>query len=273
VDPNGNTLVTAYVSIDSLSYGSGDGVVNLDGTFYVHNYDQENSISYDGELRLEIFDMDGNTYTPDSKVPVSGTLEENDEDARWWNVYASHSKNTNLHVECLSPTAWDQEPIEARTEYSMSASITLRVTGGHQDETWSTSYSSTFTHLPEDDEEEISGLGPTKDGETFSDDCTVNTDNERTSWESLLYTDAPYSSVYWYVKAPGDTSAFGTHVETDWGDGVEKRATMTTSFPEDVDDPNQPGDQTRVYYEITAYVYRGDQSVYWQSHQVDVYDD
>ena len=75
VDHDGTTLVTAFVSIDSLSYGSGDGVVDLDGTFYVHNYDEDNSISYDGELRLEIFDMDGNTYTLDSKTPVSGSVK------------------------------------------------------------------------------------------------------------------------------------------------------------------------------------------------------
>ena len=33
---------------------------------------------------------------------------------------------------------------------------------------------------------------------------------------------------------------------------------MTYTFPEDVDDPNQEGDQQGVYYEITAYVYRWD---------------
>ena len=54
VDPDGNTLVSAYVSIDSLSYNSGNGTVDLSGTFYVHNYDPKRDINYDGDLRLEI---------------------------------------------------------------------------------------------------------------------------------------------------------------------------------------------------------------------------
>ena len=83
-----------------------------------------------------------------------------------------------------------------------------------------------------------------------------------------MITDTPYSSVYWYVKAPGDTSSFGTHVETDHGNGVEKRATMTYSFPDDV---GGPGEES-AYYEITAYVYRWDQTVYWNSYKVWVHD-
>ena len=113
----------------------------------------------------------------------------------------------------------------------MSATITLRVTGNRQDETWSTSYSDTFTHHPEEDVDQLVGLGPTEDGETFSGDCIVNTDNERTSWESLLYTDTSYDAVYWYVKAPGDTSAFGSFMGADSGDGVTRKSTMTTRLP------------------------------------------
>ena len=47
---------------------------------------------------------------------------------------------------------------------------------------------------------------------------------------------------------------------------------MTTSFPDDVDDPNIEGREKRVYYEITAYVYRWDQSVYTTSYLVWVKD-
>ncbi|MYG00467.1 hypothetical protein F4212_15230 [Candidatus Poribacteria bacterium] len=272
VDHDGNTLVTAYVSIDSLDYNSGSGVVDLDGTFYVHNYNQKRSIAYSGELRLEIFDLEGNTYIPDSKEPVSGQLEKNDEDAKWWDVYYSTSKNTNLHAECLSATAFGQKPITAGDEYRASANIALRVTGFHQEETWETSYSTTFEHDPATAVEQLEGIGPTTDGETFSDDCTANNDRERSNWQSLVYTDAPYDAVYWYVKAPGDTSADGSYVGVDWGDGATRKATMTTTFPDDVDDPNKPGDQTRVYYEITAYIYRWDLSVYTKSYLVDVYD-
>lgn len=80
-----------------------------------------------------------------------------------------------------------------------------------------------------------------------------------------MITDTAYSSVYWYVKAPGDTSEHGTWVETDHGDGVVRNATMTYTFPDDV-----PG--TGASYEITAYVYRWDQSVYWDSYKVWVED-
>ena len=88
--------------------------------------------------------------------------------------------------------------------------------------------------------------------------------NSERDWQSLVITDALYSSVYWYVKAPGDTSSFGTQVETDIGDGVVNRATMTYSFPDDVGGPGAEG----ANYEITAYVYRWDQTVYWDSYTV-----
>lgn len=151
------------------------------------------------------------------------------------------------------------------------------MTGFRNSETWETSYSTfTFTHEPETIVEQLEGIGPTKDGETFSDDCKVNSrssdpeKDEWTTWQSLIYTDTPYYKVYWYKKGPGDTS--GSLMDIDYGDGVQRRATMTTGFPWDVDDPNIPGDENRVYYEITAYVYRWDLSVYTESYQVDVYD-
>lgn len=198
-----------------------------------------------------------NALTPDAKEPVSGSVEKYADP--WRDTSTSFSKSVNLHIDCLGGTE-----ITPGIELTMSASITLNATIGGTTETWQVDgYTSSFTHQPEQDEEEISGLGPTKDGETFSDDCTCNLNSER-DWQSLVITDAPYSSVYWYVKAPADTSGHGTHVETDHGDGVEKRATMTYAFPDDVGAPGEEG----AYYEITAYVYRWDQSVYWNSYQV-----
>ena len=270
VTHDGSPLVSAYVSIDTLSYSGSDGAVNLDGTFYVYNHD-DSKISYDGEIRLEIFDLDGNTYLPHAEEEVDGILEEYNENARWEDVHDSISKNTNLHVECLSPTAFGQEPIEADEDYQISANIALRVTGNRDNESWTTSYSTTFTHEPEEDVEQLEGLGPTTDGETFSDDCTVNTGDEWENWESLIYTEGPYHSVYWYVRGPEDERErlVGDPV---FGDGVTRKSTMTTSFPEDVDDPNKPGDQKAVWYKITAYVYRWDQSVYTKSYPVWVND-
>ena len=154
----------------------------------------------------------------------------------------------------------------------MSANIALRVTGFHVKDTWETSYSSTFQYDPETDVEHLEGLGPTKDGETFSDDCKVDTDNERANWQSLIYTDGLYDVVYWYVKAPGDSAYYGSHAGESWGDGATRKATMTTKFPDDVDDPDIEGTEKRVNYEIIAHVYRSDKSIYTKSYLVDVYD-
>lgn len=274
VGPDGNTLVTAYVSIDALSYdGSGGGVVYLDGTFYVHNYDQKSGINYSGELRLEIFDMEGNAYLPHVEAEVYGSLKKNDEDANWWDVYHDISESTNLHLDCLFPTP-GAEPITIDEQYEMSANIALRVHGAaHRNETWAIPYSSTFEHKPETDVEQLVGIGPTMDSETFSDDCIVNGDNNRAEWESLLYTDGPYDVVYWYVKEPGDTSYYGTNVETDWGDGAARRATMTHPFPDDVDNPNTPGNEDAVWYDIGALVYRSDNNIDWYTYKVWVVDE
>ncbi|MDE0480957.1 MAG: hypothetical protein OXI67_00130 [Candidatus Poribacteria bacterium] len=273
VDDEGHPLVSVSVSIDSLSYNSGNGAVDLGGSFFIYNYDPKRDISYDGEIRLEIFDLNGNAYLPHAEEEVDGSLEENDADANWWEISDSFSESISLHMDCLSPTA-HAEPIEAGEEYSASANIALRVTGFRNSETWSTSYSYTFRHNPETAVEQLEGIGPTTDGETFSDDCTVNSndDDERESWQSLIYTDTPYYAVYWYVKAPGDTSTYGSNADVTWGDGATRNATMTTSFPEDVDDPNKQGNQDAVWYEITAYVYRWDLSVYTKSYRVWVQD-
>ena len=73
-------------------------------------------------------------------------------------------------------------------------------------------------------------------------------------------TSAPYSSVYWYVKKPGDTSALGTNVEIDYGDGSKTTADLSYTFPSSVSGT----------YKITAYVYPQSGSVYQESYTVDV---
>ncbi|MDE0482218.1 MAG: hypothetical protein OXI67_06560 [Candidatus Poribacteria bacterium] len=262
------------VSIDSLSYdSSGAGVAYLSGSFFVYNYHTSKKLFYNGELRLEILEPKGDgtyfTFSPDSKENVSGNLKKNDEDSYIGDVYDSFSKSTSSYMDCLSGGRDGGKPVADR-EYTMSAAITLNATIGRTTETWAVNNPTLkidFTHNPETDEDEISGIGPTTDGETFSDDCTCNLNSER-DWQSLVITDTPYSSVYWYVKAPGDTSSLGTHVETDWGDGAEKRATMTYSFPDDVGGPGEEA----AYYEITAYYYLSDNTVNWESYKVYVHD-
>ena len=73
-------------------------------------------------------------------------------------------------------------------------------------------------------------------------------------------TDTAYSSVYWYVKAPSDTSTYGKTIEIDKGDGSATTADFTYTFPSGVS-----GD-----YKITAYVYPGTGSVYEDSYTVSV---
>ena len=73
-------------------------------------------------------------------------------------------------------------------------------------------------------------------------------------------TGSVYSSVYWYVKSPSDTSSLGTTIEIDQGDGSLTTASFTYTFPSDVS-----GD-----YKITAYVYDSSSSVYEESYTVTV---
>lgn len=118
---DGETLAMVSVTIDRLEYDrAGPGVAYLDGSFYVHNYDQNNKCTYWGDLRLEILEPQGDgtyiTFSPDSKEPVSGTLEKNDNDAHEWEVYDSISEYTNIHVGSLTG-------IEEDTWYTMSATI------------------------------------------------------------------------------------------------------------------------------------------------------
>ena len=211
VDHNGDPLVSASVSIDSVDYFSGDGSVSVYGTYYVYNHDQERSITYNGELRLEITDAKGNALLPHAEEPISGGLKRNDEDAHWSDVYYSDSKDTSLHLECLSPRA------KANERYTAHVNIALNVYRLNQHDFWEAPYTYGFTHDPETEVEQLVGIGPTTDGETFSDDCNVDSDEERSNWQSLVYTDTPYDAVYWYVKAPGDTSADGSPAGVDWG--------------------------------------------------------
>lgn len=270
---DGNTAVSAYVSIDSLTYDSSSGVAYVDGTFFLHNYHTRQRCNYFGQLRLEIFDAAGNTFEPDAKTPISGSLKKWEEDAPLGAIQVSTPKSASLYIDCLSAdTAEERVQPEADQEYTMSAAITLNVTIGHREETWAINdptYTSKFRYSPP---EEIHGLGPTKDGETFSDDCTCTLNSER-NWKSLLITEIPYDVIYWYVKEPGDTSSYGTNVQTDWGDGATKRATMTYPFPDDVDDPTTTDkNETGVYYEIGAFVYRSDDEIDWHTYKVWVND-
>lgn len=73
-------------------------------------------------------------------------------------------------------------------------------------------------------------------------------------------TSSPYSSVYWYVKTPSDTSAYGTSQEIDVGNGSTTTASFTYTFPSGVSGT----------YQIMAYVYGSDSSVYEESYTVSV---
>ena len=50
--------------------------------------------------------------------------------------------------------------------------------------------------------------------------------------EANLVADGPYSQVYWYVRAPGETG-YGTEVEIDNGDGSASEASLSYTFPSD----------------------------------------
>lgn len=81
------------------------------------------------------------------------------------------------------------------------------------------------------------------------------------SHEACVTTDAPYSEIYWYVAAPGETG-FGTSYEIDTGDGTTTKARFSYTFPS--------GAMHTGTYKITAYIYRSDLSVYWEDYTVEV---
>ena len=77
-----------------------------------------------------------------------------------------------------------------------------------------------------------------------------------------LITDGPYSQVYWYVKAPWETTALGTNVEIDSGDGTTIKASLNYTFPS--------GAMHTGVFKITAYIYPSTGSVYEYSYIVNV---
>lgn len=100
----------------------------------------------------------------------------------------------------------------------------------------------------------IPGIYPTAPNQTPSPGDTYSVH---------LITDGPYSQVYWYVKAPWETTYYGTNVETDSGDGTATTASLNYTFPSGA---MHTGD-----FKITAYIYRhSDLSVYEESYTVTV---
>ncbi len=80
------------------------------------------------------------------------------------------------------------------------------------------------------------------------------------SHEACVMTDTPFSEIYWYVAAPGETG-LGTNIEVDIGDGTRRNSTFSYTFP---------GGATQTgTYKITAYIY-GENHVYEESYTVNV---
>ena len=77
-----------------------------------------------------------------------------------------------------------------------------------------------------------------------------------------LITDGPYSQVYWYVKAPWETTDLGTNVEIVSGDGTATKTSLNYTFPSGA---MHTGD-----FKITAYIYPTSGSVYEYSYTVHV---
>ncbi len=273
-DPK-NIDVWASVYLDQLEYDpTGGGVVYLDGSFGLYNMDAHRGCVYTFEVRLEIFKKNKangkyDTLTPDARTNplITGTLDEAAEP--WENFDADGSDSKSLHISCLGGTHVKGDDFKAE------ATITLNVTQRGWTESWQIrQHILYFTHDPETDEEEIHGIGPTTDGDEFSDDCQVDSrskdpeKDEGQNWQSLVITEIPYDVIYWYVKAPGDTSYYGTNKVTAWGDGAARRSTFTYDFP--LGDGND--NTTGAYYQIGALVHRSDNEIKWYSYEVWVND-
>ncbi len=248
--------VSAYAALDSLTYDpSGAGVAYLDGSFYLENHDPRKRCTFTFEVRLDVSNADGITLAPDAKNITYGQLKK--AAAPWEDIYDSYSDGVSLHIPCLGLPKPQRDDL-----LTMSATVTLNATIGFTKESWQVNgYTKDFTHMPETDEEEIHGIGPTTDDETFSNNCRAIGGEP---WKSLVIADSPYDEIYWYIDYKG-SYVYG---EVDEGDGVQRSATMTYTFPADVGGQHEE----LAYYTITATVYRMDQTVYSESYQVEVED-
>ncbi|MDE0013415.1 MAG: hypothetical protein OXU36_19880, partial [Candidatus Poribacteria bacterium] len=107
--------------------------------------------------------------------------------------------------------------------------------------------------------DEKTGKPKPKKGKLTSSDGAY-TANAGDSHTAKFTAPSAYSSVYWYVKSPSDTSTYGTSQEIDQGDGSTKTASFTYTFPTGVSGT----------YQILAYVYPGGGSVYDLKYTVSV---
>ncbi|MDE0313280.1 MAG: hypothetical protein OXM61_00130 [Candidatus Poribacteria bacterium] len=85
------------------------------------------------------------------------------------------------------------------------------------------------------------------------------------SHQANLITDAPYNSVYWYVRGPGESSnSLGSNIDTTYGDdeATSTEDSFTYTFPS--------GAMHTGEYVITAYIYLADQSVDQEHYTVTV---
>ena len=108
---------------------------------------------------------------------------------------------------------------------------------------------------PDQDEQAEQRLG------TLSPVSGSYTVNAGDTHQARFVAPDPYSSVYWYVKAPSDTTTYGTNVEIDQGGGSTTTADLSYTFASDA----AAGD-----YVIMAYVYPGTGSVYELQYTVTV---
>jgi hypothetical protein len=205
----------------------------LSGYVEIVNYEPKVKPNYDWGFRLEILG-----YGWDEKLPGSGRIGASNL------LYVPETINLNV----------DRTGAPRGEEHTMLGTVWLnaytRVT-----ESWQANFTVDFDHNPQS----IVGIGPTKNGETFSTDFYSNPGK---TWESLLITDTSYDEVLWYVQAPGDTNP-GTYIEVDSGGvGEITKATMSYTFPEDVEGA----------YKIRAEIWRNDGTSYWQYYTVWVSD-
>ena len=111
--------------------------------------------------------------------------------------------------------------------------------------------------LPDEEDDEDEEQRPSSSIVSANGSYTAEAGDSHTA---NFTTSEPYSSVYWYVKTPSDTSTYGTTVEIDQGGGSTTTASMSYTFPS-----GTSGD-----YVIMAYVYGGNSNIYEESYTVTV---
>ena len=194
--------------------------------------------SFDYGYVVDIRKPDGTNHAPDEKHERQGKQLKD------------YNYEFNLPITlCLSV---DKTTAQIGEDLRMHGFVWLNVMHPNgQSDHWQIPFDLPFTHEPMPGP----GIGPKHERRsTISDDQSDYYVDAGDTHESIVITPVPYELVYWYIKAPDDDTAYGMVIETDERECFPNIATMSYTFPEDLEVGGS--------YTITAYIYGSDNNIY-----------